>query len=174
MTLAHVVPGQEGLLAGLIHPVGGLDHLLAMLTVGLVSARHGRLWIAILPALFVLGMTAGGILGYRGVGLPYPGSGVAASVLVLGLAALADRRLPAWLVVAPVALFGVYHGYAHGAELPAQASAARFTIGFLVATVGLHVMGVLIGAIANEVRHGRRVVAGLGAGVAAAGLVFLL
>lgn len=171
---AHSVPGQEGLLAGLVHPVGGVDHLLAMLAVGLVSARRGRAWMALVPLLFVLGVVLGGVLGYRELPLPYAESGVAISVLFLGLATVLDRAIPTWTVVAPVMVFGVFHGYAHGAELPTNASALRFTIGFVIGTVGLHVMGVLLGMISNEITHGRRMITVFGCGAALTGFFFLL
>lgn len=172
--LAHPVPGDSGLLAGLVHPVGGIDHMLAMISVGVVSARRGRTWIVLVPSLFVLGMLLGGGLGYQGFSVPYAESGVAASVLLVGLVTLLDRDILPWVVALPVAAFGLCHGYAHVAEMPAETSAMPFTFGFVTATVGLHVMGLFLGMISTEIAHGRRVITIVGSGVAVTGLLFLI
>jgi urease accessory protein len=172
--LAHPVPGDPGLLAGLAHPVGGIDHMLAMVSIGIVSARRGRTWIMLVPALFVLGMIVGGVLGYQHLNVPYAEPGIAASVLLVGLATLLDRDIPASVVALPVAAFGVFHGFAHGAQMPAETSAMPFTFGFITTTIGLHVMGALLGMISNELVHGRRVTTVIGSGVALTGLFFLI
>lgn len=125
---------------GILHPLTGWDHLLAMLAVGIWAAQQRRLaWsmLAVFPAAMVLGA----LLPFAGHALPAVESGIAASVLVLGLMVAFAVRLPAPAGAAMVGLFALFHGYAHGVELPAGASAAAYGSGFLIATLGLHLAG---------------------------------
>jgi urease accessory protein len=170
---AHVGHGTNGFSAGLLHPITGPDHLLAMAAVGVVAAtwrRDRTLWLA--PAAFLLGMVGGGIAGL--VGVPFPGAEVliAASVILLGFAiaaAVTDGRGSAW-VVPVLAAAGVAHGHAHGAEAPSSAHPALYVIGFLLATACVHVAGVGVGSV---VRDRQLVRVGLGVATATAGVLLL-
>lgn len=134
-----------GFAAGLAHPFLGLDHLLAMLAVGLWAAQQqGRMRLAV-PATFVAAMALGALAAVGGLGAYGIESGIAASVLVLGLLVAARARLPVPVGLALVAAFAVFHGHAHGAELPQAASVARYGLGVVLATVALHGSGWLLG-----------------------------
>lgn len=144
---AHVFAGDAGPAAGFMHPLTGPDHFLAMFTVGVLSARIGGRAIWTVPATFVTVMLAGGIVGMSGVALPGAELGVAVSVVVLGaLLALGDRTHVVLALVA-AGMFGLYHGYAHGREMPRVSAPALYALGFLVSTAGLHVMGALTGEL---------------------------
>jgi urease accessory protein len=183
LALAHPVPGLDPLfgpsggghsaLAGLSHPVTGLDHMLAMIAVGILSARLGGRAVWAVPAGFVAAMAAGGALGLAGTTAPLLELGVAASVLLLG-AGIASRRkisrLPALLAVVA---FGLLHGNAHGVELPAAANAVVYSLGFLTSTVGLHVMGALLGLLVIRRDDGVAWLSRLGLALSAAGLALI-
>jgi urease accessory protein len=138
--------------AGLLHPVLGVDHLLAMVTVGLLSAQMGGRAIWTVPAAFVTVMALGGVLGIAGVPLPFVEYAIALSVVTLGIALAANKRLPVVAAMALVGMFALFHGHAHGAELPVYSGTAvgvlAYIFGFLVATAGLHLVGALTGQIA--------------------------
>jgi urease accessory protein len=173
LALAHAESGQAaGLLAGLAHPVSGLDHVLAMIAVGLWGAVLGPPAIWVLPVAFPLVMAFGGLMGLLGLPLPGVEVGIAVSAIVLGAMVLAELRPPLWLAAVIVAFFAVFHGHAHGRELPAGASALLYSLGFVVATGTLHALGILLG-VAHRWRAGRQVVRAAGGGVALAGLFFL-
>jgi urease accessory protein len=170
---AHVEAGRaEGLLAGLRHPVSGLDHVLAMVAVGLWGAQLGAPAIWLLPVTFPVVMAFGGILGLLGVPLPGVEIGIALSALVLGLAVSAAWRPPLVAAAVVVGLFAVFHGHAHGTELPAGTSGLLYSLGFVAATGLLHATGIGIGLI-QRWEWGKRVLRAAGAAVAAAGLYFL-
>ena len=171
--LAHEEAGQAaGFLAGLAHPVSGLDHVLAMIAVGLWGAVLGPPAIWVLPVAFPLVMAVGGLMGLLGFPLPGVEVGIAVSAIVLGVMVLAEVRPPLWLAAAIVAFFAVFHGHAHGRELPAGTSALLYSLGFVVATGLLHAVGILLG-VAHRWAAGRHAVRIAGGGVALAGLVFL-
>ena len=171
--LAHEEAGHAaGFLAGLTHPVSGLDHVLAMIAVGLWGAVLGLPAIWVLPVAFPLVMAVGGLMGLLGFPLPGVEVGIAVSAIVLGVMVLAEVRPPLWLAAAIVAFFAVFHGHAHGRELPAGTSALLYSLGFVVATGLLHAVGILLGA-AHRWAAGRHAVRIAGGGVALAGLVFL-
>ena len=132
-------------LAGLTHPVLGADHFLAMVSVGIVSAQIGGRAIWTVPATFVGVMAFGGLLGWLDVGLTAIEAGIAISVLALGLAIAADKRLPISLAMTAVGFFAIFHGYAHGTELPGQAGAVAYSAGFVTATGLIHLTGIGIG-----------------------------
>lgn len=162
--LAHTgVPGHEhgGLAAGLAHPVGGLDHLLAMLAVGIWSALiargTSRVWLA--PAAFVTFMLVGAGAGIAGLGLPLVETGIALSVVALGLLIAARADLPALASAGLVGLFAVYHGYAHGAE--ASGSIAPYMLGFALTTAALHLTGIGLGLGLARLRWAAPVAGGL-------------
>lgn len=161
-------------LAGLTHPVLGLDHLLAMVSVGVVSAQIGGRAIWTVPATFVIVMALGGLLGLLDVGLGAIEYGIAVSVLALGAAIAADRRLPVALAMVAVGIFAIFHGYAHGAEMPEVAAPLRYAAGFLIGTAVLHLVGVLLGDIPRHYVRGKLVLRTAGGLIAAAGLFFIV
>lgn len=141
LALAHPGHDESGLLAGISHPVSGIDHLLAMVAVGLWAAQHqgARRWQ--LPLTFLGSMLLGGLLGFAGWSLPWIESGIAASVLALGLIVMIGARLPTLLALGTTAVFGMCHGIAHGIELPEMNSPWAYATGFLLATAALHGAG---------------------------------
>jgi urease accessory protein len=171
--LAHEESGQAaGFLAGLAHPVSGLDHVLAMIAVGLWGAVLGPPAIWVLPVAFPLVMAVGGLMGLLGFPLPGVEIGIAVSAVVLGVMVLAEVRPPLWLAAAVVAFFAIFHGHAHGRELPAGTSALLYSLGFVMATGLLHAVGIALG-VAHRWAAGRQAVRVAGLGVAVAGLFFL-
>jgi urease accessory protein len=171
--LAHVQEGQAaGFLTGLAHPVSGLDHVLAMIAVGLWGAQLGAPALWLLPVTFPLVMAFGGFLGLLGIPLPGVEAGIALSALALGLAVATSWRPPLVMAAVLVAVFAVFHGHAHGTELPEGQSGLTYSIGFVVATGLLHLAGIGIGVI-QRWPAGQRVLRVLGAGVAAGGVYFL-
>jgi len=155
--------------SGLKHPWSGLDHMLAMVAVGLWAGLAGGRALWTWPIAFVAVMVLGGLAGVAGVPLPMVEPGILASVIVLGLMVLTAARLPVWAGAALVALFAVLHGHAHGAELPAEGAAASYFAGFALATAALHALGIGIAYVAAGDR-GRLIVRGAGALVAAGGI----
>ena len=146
---AHVGAGAtHGFLAGIAHPIGGLDHVGAMVAVGLWAAQLGGRALWAVPLAFVAMMAGGSLLGFGefgGFALPYAEQGIAVSVLLLGLLIAAALRLPTGLGAGLVGLFALFHGYAHGAEMPANAAGLTYGAGFILATAGLHVAGIVGG-----------------------------
>ena len=172
MMLAHVFVGDGGPAAGFIHPLLGADHLTAMFSLGVLSARIGGRAIWTVPATFVGVMIVGGILAVAGWQLRGTELGVATSVLILG-AALAAGHLPVWTALAGAGFFGLFHGYAHGAEMPAAESPALYALGFSISTIGLHVLGVLTGLLVLCRRAGHARLRLAGAFIAMVGLWFV-
>jgi urease accessory protein len=148
--LAHPGHNISGFAAGLTHPFSGLDHLLAMVAVGLWAAQSRGRKIWLLPAIFMTMLAVGAGLATQWQALPLVEAGIATSVLALGLLIALSFRLPAMLGVAVTALFGLLHGYAHGLELPQSASPAAYALGFLAATATLHFSGILIGVFTRN------------------------
>lgn len=171
---AHTGPAgmANGFLAGLLHPVSGLDHVLAMLAVGLWGAQLGRPALWVLPVAFPLLMAGGGFLGLIGLNLPGVEVGIALSAIVLGLAVLTALRPPLALAALLVGLFALFHGHAHGTELPAGADGLVYSAGFVIATGLLHAVGIGLGLL-QRLPHGRLALRGMGAAISLAGLVFL-
>ena len=174
--LAHTGHGDaSGFAHGLSHPLGGLDHLLAMVAVGLYAALLGGRALWCVPATFVAVMALGGAAGAAGYALPYVEIVIALSVVVLGLAVALRLGLPTVAAMALVGSFAVFHGHAHGAEMPQDASGLAYATGFLLATALLHAAGIALGfgiARLGDLAGGRAVQAAGGA-VAVAGLVIL-
>jgi urease accessory protein len=170
---AHEQAGQAGgFVTGMLHPVSGLDHVLAMVAVGLWGAQLGAPAIWLLPVTFPLVMAFGGFLGLLGVPLPGVEVGIALSAILLGTMVATQSRPPLWLAAAVVGFFAVFHGHAHGTELPAGQSGLAYSIGFVIMTGALHATGIAIGLI-HRWRKGRIVLRGAGAVVGAAGVFFL-
>jgi len=157
--------------SGFAHPWSGLDHMLAMVTVGLWAGANGGRALWAWPASFVGVMLVGGALGIAGVPMPMVEPGILASVIALGLLVLAAIRLPVAIGAALVALFALLHGHAHGAELPAEAAAVSYAAGFAGATALLH--GIGLAYLAGRTRRDL-IVRGAGALVAAAGVALVL
>jgi urease accessory protein len=147
---AHPGHNVSGFAAGLMHPFSGLDHLLAMVAVGLWAAQGGGRKIWLLPATFMTMLAVGSSIALQWHSLPLVESGIAASVLALGLLIALSLQLPAALSVAVTALFGLLHGYAHGLELPRSAAPAEYALGFLAATATLHLGGVTLGIATRQ------------------------
>jgi urease accessory protein len=165
------VPG--GLVSGFLHPLTGLDHLAAMVAVGLWGAQLGAPAIWILPITFPLVMAVGGVFGVLGVPFPMPEAVIALSALVLGGAVAARLRLPFAIAAVVVGVFAIFHGHAHGAELPKSANPLAYGVGFVVATGLLHLCGITIGTLSRSPAGGR-LIQGLGASIAVLGCYFLL
>lgn len=163
----------SGFGAGVLHPFMGLDHLLAMVAVGLWAGMSDIRYRWIWPALFVSSMIAGSALGMSGLKLPSVEPIILASVLVLGLATALRARAPRLVGVALITLFGLAHGYAHGIEMPHNAHGLDFGVGFTLATAALHTFG-LVAATALRRRRLGSVTRVAGAGIAAAGIGLIL
>jgi urease accessory protein len=170
---AFAHPGHieaSGFLHGFAHPIGGLDHVLAMVAVGLFAANLGGRALWAVPATFVAVMALGGALGIQGIALPFVETGIALSVVVLGMLIALRVDWPVAAAMAVVGLFAIFHGHAHGAEMPLDASGAAYAAGFMIATALLHSAGIVLGLGVGA----RREVARLGgAAMTLAGLALL-
>lgn len=170
---AHILSGEAwGFASGFKHPISGWDHILCMVAVGMWGAQLGAPAIWVLPITFPLVMALGGMMGLLGIPLPGDEIGIALSALVLGAMVLAEKRPPLWVAAVIVGIFAIFHGYAHGRELPAGESGMLYSAGFVVATGCLHGIGISIGLI-HRWALGRVVLRVAGAMVAAAGVYFL-
>ena len=171
--MAHPQQGQaQGFLTGVRHPVSGLDHVLAMICVGVWGAQLGQPAIWLLPVTFPMVMAFGGMLGLMGMRLPGVELAIVVSAILLGLAVLAEWRPPRQAAALIVGFFAIFHGHAHGAELPAGANGLLYSVGFVVATGTLHGIGIGIG-VTHRWRCGLIGLRMAGAMVAAAGAFFL-
>ncbi len=170
--LAHTGLGVGGFASGFVHPFSGLDHLLAMFAVGLWAARLGGRATWLIPTTFVLTMVVAAASAVGGLPLPLVEVGVAGSVVVLGAVIALDTRLPLASALPLVAALAIFHGYAHGAELPAAVSGVTYGLGFMLATAALHGWGIAGGLLANRLAGLRPVQAGGGA-ITLAGLWML-
>jgi len=169
--LAHS-GGGGGLVSGLSHPIGGLDHVLAMVAVGLWGAQLGRPLVWALPIAFPLMMAAGAAMGLMGYPLPLVEAGIAVSAIALGLMVLLDVRTPLPAAVALVGFFALFHGHAHGTELPPGESGLLYSVGFVIATGLLHAIGIAIGTI-HRWGPGQTALRVAGGAVTAGGCFFL-
>jgi urease accessory protein len=174
-TLAHAhaqIVEATGFLTGFLHPLTGLDHIIAMVAVGLWGAQLGAPAIWMLPVTFPIVMAFGGFLGLVGVPVPGVEIGIALSGVLLGAAVMTESRLPLIVAAALVAVFAICHGHAHGGELPPGTSGLTYSIGFVVATGLLHASGIGIGTI-HRWPYGRLVLRALGGLISAGGVFFL-
>ncbi len=171
--LAHTGSVAGGFLGGFAHPVFGPDHVVAMVAVGLWGAFLGAPAIWLLPVVFPLVMAFGGVVGILGVPIPAVETGIATSAVVLGLMVALAARPPLWVAAALVGVFAIFHGHAHGAELPAGADAVAYSLGFVIATGLLHLAGVAFGLTAGW-PAGRIAVRTAGGAIALAGIAFLV
>ncbi len=171
--LAHTGEGVAGgFAAGFLHPLAGPDHVIAMVAVGLWGAFLGRPAVWVLPVVFPLVMAFGGALGVVGVPLPAVEIGIAASAIVLGAMVAFAARPPLWVAAVIVGAFAVFHGHAHGTELPDAASPIAYSLGFVIATGLLHASGIAV-SLVTRWPPGRHVVRACGAIIAALGVFFL-
>lgn len=161
-----------GFVSGLAHPVSGLDHIAAMVAVGVWGAQLGRPALWLLPVMFPIVMALGGFLGLIGVPLPGVEIGIAASAIVLGAMVAAAVRPPLWTGVLLVSAFAIFHGHAHGTELPEDQSGLLYSIGFVLSTGLLHAAGIGLGLI-NHWPRGGTILRALGGVITAAGAYFM-
>jgi urease accessory protein len=178
-TLAFAHPGLPGhthdLASGFMHPFSGLDHILAMVAVGLFAAQLGGRALWAVPASFVAMMAAAGVAGMSGVALPLTETGIALSVIVLGGAVALRLALPVAAAAALVGFFAMFHGYAHGLETPETASGLLYGLGFVAATAALHALGIGLGLALGrfEGAFGRGLISMAGSAAALIGMVML-
>jgi len=170
---AHVQEHQaQGFLTGLSHPISGLDHVLAMIAVGLWGTQLGQPALWLLPVAFPMMMAVGGFLGLLGIPLPGVEIGIALSAVLLGIMIAREARPALSIAVAIVALFALFHGHAHGTELPAGQSGLLYSLGFVIATGCLHGVGITFGLV-HRWPVGRMALRCSGAAISLAGIGFL-
>jgi len=170
---AHVRRGEAaGFVSGVKHPVSGLDHVLAMVAVGLWGAQLGAPAVWLLPVAFPMVMAFGGMLGLMGVPLPGIEYGIAASAILLGAAVMFEMKPPLAIAAVVVGIFAIFHGHAHGTELPPGQSGLLYSMGFVMATGCLHAVGIGIGTV-HRWGWGQKMLRLAGAGVALGGMFFM-
>ena len=148
---AHTGLGHtSGFMHGAMHPISGLDHVLAMIAVGLLAAQLGGRALWVVPLSFMSMMGVGGALGFSGVEIPFIEFGIAASVLVLGALVALNMRLQTAIAASLAAAFAIFHGYAHGAEIPADVGGAAYMAGFVTSTGLLHLTGIALAILATK------------------------
>lgn len=153
---AFAHPGHlagSGFASGLLHPFTGLDHLLAMIAVGLWAAQRGGRYLFVIPASFVAMMALGAVAGVSGIGLPLVEPGILGSLIVFGLLIALDARLPLAAGMAVIGSFALFHGYAHAVEMPSQAHLAVFGSGMLLSSIVLHLVGIGAGRFGKTRIH---------------------
>ena len=165
--------GHAGFLVGLLHPALGLDHLLAMLSVGILSAQIGGRAMWSVPLTFVVVMTIGAIIGANNIQIPLVESGIALSVVALGIALAADKNMAVVWAMIFVSFFAIFHGHAHGTEMPDVGNALLYGVGFVLGTSIIHLAGVLIGVISKRIPKGPVLLRFSGAAIAVIGLTML-
>jgi urease accessory protein len=170
---AHEGVGASGFLSGFTHPLFGWDHVAAMVAVGLWGAFLGAPAIWLLPIVFPLVMAFGAALGIVGVPLPAVEIGIAASAVVLGVMVALAAQPPLWVAATIVGTFAIFHGHAHGTELPAAASALSYAVGFVIGTGLLHLVGISFG-LTTRWSWGAPAVRAVGGVIALAGVAFLV
>lgn len=172
--MAHELAGGGGFISGLRHPVLGFDHLLAMLSVGILSAQMGGRSLWSVPATFVAAMLLGGIIGMAGLRFFSVEFGIAVSVFVLGISIASERKLAPVLAMNCVGFFALFHGYAHGSEMPFLAKPTLYALGFISGTTAIHVAGVGLGLIAEKLPKGTILLRGAGVVIALLGLALIV
>ena len=177
VAFAHPGHGGEhsGFIHGFLHPIAGLDHILAMVTVGILAYQIGGRALWLVPSTFLAVMAAGGLLGVAGVSFYFVEPGIAASVVVLGIIVALALKPPVAVAMGLVALFAVFHGYAHGIDTPLDGSTAAYGAGFMVATALLHAAGIAVGMLVGRISatQGQLGYRLAGSAVALTGLVIL-
>jgi urease accessory protein len=175
VALAHPGHGDGGFVQGLLHPATGLDHVLAMVAVGMLAAHLGGRALLWVPASFLALMVVGGAVGMAAFPIPRAETGIALSVIVLGLAVALRLNLPTLLAAGLAGVFALFHGYAHGIEMPAAASILSYGAGFLAATALLHLVGIGLGLTLNRTgaTAARRIAQLSGGAIALAGVALI-
>jgi urease accessory protein len=174
--LAHTGIGEtSGFAHGFVHPVGGMDHVLAMVAVGLFAALLGGRALWLVPISFVAMMVVGGALGMAGIGIPFVEIGIGLSVVVFGAAVALRANVPVVAAMAVAGFFAIFHGHAHGAEMPDNVSGFEYALGFVLATALLHATGIGLGSAIGKMSdvRGTRVARLTGGVVAVAGVGIL-
>jgi urease accessory protein len=172
--LAHTGFGETtGFAQGFVHPVGGIDHVLAMVAVGLIAALTGGRALWLVPASFVSMMAVGGALGMAGIGIPFVEIGIGLSVAVFGAAVALRANVPVVAAMAVAGFFAIFHGHAHGAEMPDNVSGFEYAVGFVLATALLHAAGIGLGLAIGKMSdvRGTRVAQLTGGVVAGVGIL---
>ena len=173
--LVHAHEGEGiagGFASGFMHPILGWDHVAAMIAVGLWGAFLGSPSIWILPVVFPLVMAIGGAMGVMGIPIPAVETGIAASALILGAMVLFAIRPPIWVAAIIVGAFAIFHGHAHGTELPGAANAIAYSVGFVIGTGLLHLVGIVFGLL-DRLPSGKYAIQAGGGVIALAGIGFL-
>lgn len=152
---AHPAIGEAaGFSHGFAHPISGLDHILAMVMVGVFAFQLGGRAVWLVPTTFVLVMALGGLLGVSGINVPFVETGIALSVVVLGAVVAFNVKVPLAAAAGIIGLFAIFHGHAHGAEMPENAAGGAYAAGFMVATALLHAAGLALGyAVGHAVKR---------------------
>lgn len=151
LALAHTGVGETtGLMHGFGHPIGGADHMLAMIAVGLWAAQIGGRALWVVPCTFVGVMVLGGVLGFMGLPVPFVEEGILVSILILGILIAGAFKIPLVYSSLIVGLFAIFHGHAHGAEMPESISAVSYAVGFALSTAILHVAGIGLGILMQK------------------------
>lgn len=174
---AHTGIGPtQGIMSGFSHPFSGLDHVLTMTAVGVFAAQLGGRALWLLPLTFVSVMALAGLAGMAGVALPFVEIGIAISVIVLGLAIALELSVPTSVATALVGLFAIFHGHAHGTEMPESLSGLAYGLGFVCATAVLHAAGIGLGVAVDKTgrAYSRRLVQAGGAAMAVVGFALLI
>ncbi len=174
MAQAHEASHAGGFMAGITHPVLGLDHLLAMLSVGILSAQMGGRAIWSVPFAFVGVMLIGGLMGMNHVPFFTVELGIAVSVLALGIALAAEKKLPTTLAMIAVGFFALFHGHAHGTEMPEISTPLLYALGFVTGTALIHIAGVMVGFFSQKFSHGPQLLRYVGAGIAGIGFHLII
>lgn len=171
---AHLFQGEAGgFMTGFEHPLTGLDHLLAMFSVGLWGAQMGGRSVWTFPVTFPLIMVLGGFMGIAGIPLPNVELGIALSIVVLGSAIVFSWKPSEWLALALICVFAICHGYAHGTELPKATAPADYALGFVIATGMIHILGIGVGLLSQKILLGK-LTRLLGSFVVLGGVYFLV
>jgi urease accessory protein len=176
LALAHVGVGEtSGVAQGFMHPVSGFDHILGMVAVGLFAAHLGGRALCLVPLAFVAMMAAGGVLGMTGIGLPYVEIAIGLSIVVLGITLATRVNPPVAIAMALVGLFAIFHGHAHGAEMPETTSGLAYGVGFILTTALLHAIGIGVGILIGNAgqRYSRTISQIAGGAMALAGVAML-
>jgi urease accessory protein len=164
---------KGGILEGLVHPISGPDHVVAMVAVGLWGAVLGPPALWVLPVAFPMVMAFGGLLGFLGIQIPGVEIGIALSAIVMGIMVAIECKPALWISAVIVSIFAIFHGYAHGSELPTGSNALQFSMGFVITTGILHLIGILLGEARRKPR-GIAVVKISGGSIALTGIYFLI
>jgi urease accessory protein len=175
--LAHVDSGSiSGFSAGFGHPIGGLDHVLAMVAVGILAAQLGGKSVWLVPASFVAMMFVGGLVGISGMALPFVELGILGSIVVLGSVIAAGRQMPMALAMTLVGMLAIFHGHAHGTEMPVNASGMEYAMGFIMSTATLHAVGISLSIAAQKMaeKAAPLAVRASGMAIATAGVILFI